>query len=495
MKTLLVVPDGVSIRNFLLTGLPSELSQHGKVEVLVGAGLLGLPEVQAPGVDRATALAPYPERPLEAPLRRTLEYAHLRWCDTPATRFNLSRPIVGSLRSRAMRSVARSISALASSHGRVMRLVQAHDWMADRRPEVEDYVREIRDQEIDVVLCAHQRPIEVQPVVMAARRLGVPTATFIFSWDNLTTKARIAAPFDYYFVWSDQMADELVRFYPDVARSRVRVVGTPQFEPYADPSLEWGRDQFLATVGLEPDRPIICYSGGDTRTCPDDPLHLRLVCELIERKQILGNPQLVLRPAPVDISDRYDEVVRDHNVVMARPAWRAGEGGWSSAGPTKDDMALLVNLTRYADLNINMASTMTLDFALHDTPVVNLGFDADPSRNLAHRYYQYDHYRPVVEMGAARVARDANELAEAVNAYLANPSLDREGRERFVNHELRVRPGQSVPAIAEALRDIDRAARPDQRSQPSGAGTEVAADPRSEQPGDVARTGGSNQPS
>ena len=85
--------------------------------------------------------------------------------------------------------------------------------------------------------------------------------------------------------------------------------------------------------------------------------------------------------------------------------------------------------------------------------MVNLGFDVDPSRNLTPRYYSFDHYRPVVEMGAARVARDPSHLAEIVSDYLADPSIDRDGRADFVDHELRVRPGDSVLAIAEALRD------------------------------------------
>ena len=44
--------------------------------------------------------------------------------------------------------------------------------------------------------------------MLAAKSLGIPTATFIFSWDNLSSKGRIAAPFDYYLVWSEHMGDE-----------------------------------------------------------------------------------------------------------------------------------------------------------------------------------------------------------------------------------------------------------------------------------------------
>ncbi|MEO6628520.1 MAG: hypothetical protein ABIP03_08105 [Aquihabitans sp.] len=454
MNTALLVPDGVSARNFLLSGLPGRLSHQGAVDVLLGAGLGVNPEVRATGVRHFAEFEAYPERLIEVSLRRTIEYAHLRWCDTPGTRFNLDAAIPGSGRARAVRYAAKAASTLVASQRALLRAVQAHEQVIARRREVDRYVQLLREWETDVVLCAHQRPLGVQPVVMAARRLEIPTITFIFSWDNLTTKGRIAAPFDHFFVWSDQMAEELLRFYPDVDQSRVHVVGSPQFEPYADAGLRWDRQQFVQELGLDPDRPVICYSGGDTLTCPEDPEHLRIVCELIEAGRIEGNPQVVLRPAPVDTSDRYHEVLTRYPVVLSRPAWHDPGRGWDAVAPTRDDVELLVNLTQHANVNINMASTMTLDFALHDTPVVNLGFDVDVSKNLAPRYYNFDHYRPVVEFGAARVAGNAEALAEAVNAYLRDPSLDRDGRARFVDHELRIRPGGSIPAIAEALAKI-----------------------------------------
>jgi len=450
-NVLLLVPDGVSARNFLLGALPERLADYGQVDVLLGAGLAQRPETQSPVIRHRQELRRYPERLLEAPVRRTLEYSHQRWCDTAGTRFLLSAPLPGSGRSRSLRRVARATSRLTSSERMLRRLVRLHDAIADRRPEVDAYVELLQEWCPDVVLCAHQRPITIQPVVMAARRLGIPTATFIFSWDNLTTKGRVAAPFDNFFVWSDQMAGELVRYYPDVSRDRIHVVGSPQFEPYADPSLVWSRERFDRELGLEPGRPIICFSGGDTLGCPEDPAHLRIVCELIRSGEIAGDPQVVLRPAPVDTSDRFDRVLEDFPIVLSRPRWDDGGGGWDAVTPSREDIELLVNLTRYADLNINLASTMTLDFALHDTPVVNLGFDVDVATRRASLYYDFDHYRPVVELGAARVVKDPAALAAAVNMYLADPTIDRDGRSRFVDLELGIRPGGSVPAIAEAL--------------------------------------------
>jgi hypothetical protein len=118
----------------------------------------------------------------------------------------------------------------------------------------------------------------------------------------------------------------------------------------------------------------------------------------------------------------------------------------------------LANLTYHSDVNVNVASTMTLDFSINDTPVVNIGFDVSKTRNgepsLCDHYYSWDHYRPVITLGAARLARSPEELAQAISNYLRDPSLDREGRRRLVQMQLGVPVGQSSANLAERLKAL-----------------------------------------
>jgi hypothetical protein len=233
----------------------------------------------------------------------------------------------------------------------------------------------------DIVFSAHQRPPLIIPVVEAARSLGIPTATFIFSWDNLTSKGRIAAPFDHHLVWSQLMATELCTHYPDVTPDRVHIVGTPQFDPYADEGLLWTREEFFARVGADPRRPLVCYSGGDTGGCPEDHEHLRTLLRLVREGRITPTPQVLLRPAPVDDGRRYEPVKREYpELIVARPQWvQTNPKLWRLALPKAEDVRFLANLTRHVDVNVNFGSTMTLDFAACDRPVVNIAFDvADP---------------------------------------------------------------------------------------------------------------------
>jgi hypothetical protein len=290
--------------------------------------------------------------------------------------------------------------------------------------------------------------------------LNIPTATFIFSWDNLTSKGRIMLPFDHYLVWSEHMRRELIRYYPDVSSDRIHVIGTPQFDPYSDETLLWSREEFFEKIGADSGRPLICYSGGDLGTCPEDPDYLRILLELVRAGKIKGNPQMLARPSPVDDGKRYNDVRKAFpEFIFAQPEWiHVRPGDWVSVQPTAGDIQFLANLAHHCDLNINMASTMTLDFAIHDKPVVNIAFDvaAPPLFGvpLWDFFYRFEHYRPVVEMGAARFARSPEELAQHVNAYLENPSLDRDERRRLVELEVGYPIGQSSRRIIEVLEQI-----------------------------------------
>jgi hypothetical protein len=237
-------------------------------------------------------------------------------------------------------------------------------------------------------------------------------------------------------------------------------VGTPQFDPYADASLLWTRKEFMRRVGADSARPLICYSGGDAGSCPDDQEHVRILLETIRDGRISGNPQVLLRPCPVDPGTRYDAVRRDYpELLYAAPGWTQPDPEtWSRSIPTMEDMQFLANLTEHADVNVNLASTMTLDFAIKDKPVVNVAFDVTsppPLRvPLWDLYYQWEHYAPVLQSGAVRPARTVNELADYVNFALQHPEAAREARRKLVALQVGVPIGSSSAAIAGVLARI-----------------------------------------
>ena len=466
MHCVLLIPDGVGVRNFVFGRFLDGVSTIGRTTILHGIPGEVLPTYSAPfnGAVDWRAFTAYRETPLSAMLRYALAYAQMHWVATESMKFNARGTVHGSWKTKAVHGVAKATGRLAAAPAGIHLLDRLHCSTVGRMASVKEYCRLFERIKPTVLLCTHQRPPVILPPVLAARILGIPTATFIFSWDNLSSKGRIAAPFDHYLVWSRHMRDELLRYYPDVAAERVHVVGTPQFDAYADPTTLWSRQEFFARIGADPDRKLICYSGGDTGNCPEDHHHVRILLELIRSGSIPGNPQVLLRPSPVDDGERYNAVRRDFpELIYRRPDWLHTEvGNWAKVLPQKSDVQFLANVTYYSDLNLNFGSTMTLDFALHDKPVINPVIDV--SRPFVHGKplldfcMQFEHYRPVKALGAARFAATREQLAHDVTAYLADPSLDREGRRKLVDMQVQQPLGHATEQILSVLTRIQRPA-------------------------------------
>lgn len=462
VRAAVFVPDGVGVRNFVIGQFLNVLAERAKVTVfhVIPEKAVGTYASSVEGDVEWRPMLDYQQPHWPLLLQDALEKGHMHWAGTVAMRRALSRPVTGPLRWRAFRYSARLLGRMSASARRLRWLERIHCAAVGRQPEVERYRQIFKEIRPNVLFSTHQRPTAIIPAVLAARSLGIPTATFIFSWDNLSSKGRIAAPFDHYLVWSRHMQEELQKYYPHLDPKSIHIVGTPQFEPYAAEQLLWSREEFCRRVGADPSRPIICYSGGDAGTCPEDPKHLSVLMEFVRSGRIRHNPQVLLRPVPVDDGRRYKPVLdRFPEILYCQPAWfHAEAGNWRRVIPQPEDVQFLANLTHHADLNVNLGSTMTLDFGLHDKPVVNLAFDcADPpvfGMPVWDYYYQYEHIRPVVNFGAARFARTADQLADEINAYLDHPELDREGRRRLAEMQVDVPLAESSRRTVEAIERI-----------------------------------------
>lgn len=465
MKTAAFFPDGVGIRNFILGSFLDHATEKGEV-----VAFHRIPESHLENYRNGSNgkiawrhCDSYQDHPVTALLRKSLTHAHLCHCDTLAMRYARKLPVRGSVRAKLTTYTARCLGSWSASPTRIRRLLSMHDAAASRSSQTRDYVKLFGEIKPTVLFCSHQRALEVMPAAIAARELGIPTATFIFSWDNITSKGRIAAPFDHFLVWSPLMKAELLQYYPEVNDENIHIVGTPQFDPYSDQSLLWSREEFCHRVGADPSRPIICYSGGEPGTTPEDQHHVRALMELIRDREIQQSPQVLLRPAPVTRTDervRYASVCEDFpDLIYCQPQWlQTKAGDWTSVIPSREDVVMLANLTHHCYMNVNLASTMTLDFAVRDKPVVNVGFDvSDPpifGIPVTDYYYQFEHYRPVIDLGAARLARSKEELGKHVNAYLAHPELDREQRRQLVELQVGGALGHAGERIVDVLQSI-----------------------------------------
>lgn len=257
----------------------------------------------------------------------------------------------------------------------------------------------LESEKPDFIFCTNQRPVNAIAPLTAAEDLGIPTATFIFSWDNLPKATMVVEP-DYYFVWSDYMKKELQAYYPKIKDKQIFVTGSPQFEPHFDTSLIKSREEFFKEHNLDISKDYFCYSGDDITTCPDDQHYLNDVAEAVEKLNSTGkyNLGIIFRRCPVDFSNRYDNVLEKYKsvIVPLAPLWKKAGDNWNAILPTKEDLNLQINSILHTKAVINLASSMVFDYAVFDKPCLYLNYHVTNMEDLTwtpQKVYNFVHFR------------------------------------------------------------------------------------------------------
>ncbi len=281
-------------------------------------------------------------------------------------------------------------------------------------------------------------------LLRAAERHGVRTACVVLSWDNLTSKGHMAAVPQQLIVWNrimDQEARELHGYPPD----RIHVAGVSHFDVYARPSAAGSRERFCQQLGLDPSRALITFGTVTPWLFPHNAEVAEILARAVADGRFVRPAQLLVRLHPQVMNagtqhsenvDRFKELAaRYPNVHLDLPAVRSEALMWDVA---ESDMTHLADVLRYSDVTLNAGSTLTIDSAIMDTPIVNIGFDGlatEPFERSVIRIYEFTHYANIVKAGGMRIARSADEMLSLVDAYIKDPSLDREGRARTVDEQ------------------------------------------------------------
>ena len=228
-----------------------------------------------------------------------------------------------------------------------------------------------------MVFCTNQRIMLAVAPILAAQDIGIPTATFIFSWDNLPKGTKIVET-DYYFVWSEHMKKELQYYYPNVNENQIMVTGTPQFVAHFDKELISSKETFYKEHNLDLSKKYICFSGDDVTTSPNDPQYLSDVVKAVKRLNANGNNLGILfRRCPVDFSIRFDSVLDENKnlIISLNPKWQQIGEGWNTILPTKEDLVLQMNTIFHSELVVNLGSSMVFDFVAFNKPCCFINYD------------------------------------------------------------------------------------------------------------------------
>lgn len=293
----------------------------------------------------------------------------------------------------------------------------------------------------------------------AAKRLGYYVIGMIRSWDNLTSKGVIQILPDKLIVYTTTMKQEAMT-YAGMREKDLIVTGLPHYDMFFRPS-KTTREVFLKKLGIDPaKRVILCAPFFDQYTGSAVVIIKELI-RAIETGRLPNDLHIIVRfrPATPDIPDELG-VEDSPYVTVTRPCSRyfkvrnlqAPAKDWEF---TEEDLDLLMNSLRYSDVVINTISTLSIDAAIFDKPVINVRFDADPNvppKHSVNLVIQHDHYKAIEDSGGVTLAWNMQELLDAIDRYLKDPSLDHEGRQRMVREQIGIIDDKAGKRVADFIK-------------------------------------------
>ena len=295
-------------------------------------------------------------------------------------------------------------------------------------------------------------------LVGTCQRRRIPTLGNIFSWDHPYYE-QPSRP-DWLTCWSPMVKRELVR-RSGFAASRVEIIGAPAFDAYLDPANVWSRAELCQRLGFDASRPLLLFATlGQHKKYLDETGSFRALMDEIDAGRIPGPPQVVLRLHPVSNDHYFSEYGSRPDVVFSRyVGYSPGMRWW----PSQEEVILAGNLLRHADVCVSPGSTMAVEPAIFDTPVVVPVFNQFQPEAYGRFFGQHwlrKHFQVLVEQQLLPFAFSAAEMRDAVCRALADRSWMSDGRRVIREEVLGPLDGRATERLARAAMRLARRQQP-----------------------------------
>jgi hypothetical protein len=299
-------------------------------------------------------------------------------------------------------------------------------------------------------------------ILREAARRGIRTASVTVGWDNPSSYSQSGAPVDFITCWSEIQVEELV-LGSDWNPEQVHIGGVPAYDGYFRGEWLIPRDEYFRLHRLDPSRKLLAYACSFETLHPNFPNMAALV-DLVNGEKLAEPCQLLIRFHPNHFikGSRFEterlkviEYVKNmpHIHVVEPVSLGGGLGHYSG-----EDMPEKASMMAYSDVFLTVYSTMVVETAIHDRPIISVTIDTPGGWNMPDVYSlpltaigDWPTHQRFRLSGAGRVAVNQQEVREQINFYLKDPAADGEKRRKFIQDECTFTDGSAGKRTGEYL--------------------------------------------
>jgi hypothetical protein len=412
----LLVAFGPEVRSFMFSGFAEELSKCYKVVVIAANpqsaafhNLAGAP-VAMPLVRERGALERF---------RRLAVAAHEFWLASRGRqrwRHHLGVSGKGGKAKALGAFLARSKNGLSA----VVHLERVFGTCLGTHP---NWAQMLRERRVDCLVVSSISSARTLPALQTAVNLGLRVVGILNSWKDAYANPFVHVAPHYLGVWSEKVKEDLLEANPHLDAQGVRVVGSLHLGPLLQIQTVLSRQEFCRLVGLDPDRPIVCYTAASPAAVRNEELVVDALARGLTERYGTRAPQILLRLNPMEDGKRFAKIAEGRpDVVIQRPQWEwLPHADWCA--PLPGDLASWAATVHHAAVNVSIPSTVTTEFACLGKPVVNVCFDLPaslPEPESNRRFWYADFYAEARAMAGVTPAWSPAELVEKVASLIEN---------------------------------------------------------------------------
>lgn len=287
------------------------------------------------------------------------------------------------------------------------------------------------------------------PFLRVSVKKNIPVIALVSSWDNLTSKAFFPFSITSLVVWNEVMKKEAIELF-NFPEEKIFISGIPRYDLFFQNLQIATKAEFCNKFGLDINKKIIFYCTGSAQTGPSklgpspQPYIAKFIAECIENRVFSSPTQLFVRLHPQANPDDYN-LLREfsNNVVVHAPGHKTDFQ--DRLFTHRDDIEFAESLY-YCDVLINLASTVTIDAAVFDKPIICENIDLWGYQDIyssIQRFYEFDHFAKLRETNGFDIVRSKDELVERINFLINNPTYKSIERKKIVEQQCYYMDGKS----------------------------------------------------
>ena len=303
-----------------------------------------------------------------------------------------------------------------------------------------------------------------------AARAGIETCLAVIGWDNPSSYRLPGAPMQWANCWSGEQKRELVDG-ADWDPERVNIGGIPTYDGYFRKTWRMSREDYFKLHGLDPDRKLLSFACSFITFSPNYQ-DIEALVKLVSEDRLAEPCQLLIRLHPnhfikdslfEEEAKKIRELIEGKPYIhLIEPVALGGDLGFYSG----EDMPEKDSMMAWSDVFLTVYSTMVVETAIHDRPIIAVCIDAPGGWNKPEKFClslseigewpTHERYR---NAKAGRVVYNIDELKETLDLYLQYPETDHEERMKFIADECTFLDGSAGRHTGEYFAKLAKQAR------------------------------------